>query len=537
MSAHEQIDIGPGKFSRWMPVVGLLVMGAVGLERYLEDASFWVDESIVAESLRDMTLEEIFGPLGPGRNSFPRLYMAALLGFKNLFGYETVVLRALPFAFYLAATYLWLKLLSSRLRAFPALIVLALFLCLLPTSWFAYASMLKQYTFDVFLSILLFVIPDRFFDRALRHGKSPWLCLAFALPCALSYTYAISLAGRVAGWYAGGMAQRNYRLAPLGLAALVAGVAISSLSLWLTDIRFMANSVYGWWASCSVGHNWSATHLLLDKFAIGWYSGQQEFPIDGGLPEALKILLRVALLLGVLQVIRSLFGRPLRHLPGDWGSRSLGALFVVAATLGASLFMQYPVCSGRLTLFVLLPLQLLLFEGFVAFHAWLEDDRNLRGLSLSLGVLWVVSIAPFGVRDAYRFSETHAPDDLRPMLGRIRSQDELPVHVMPCMWGVVQALPEGLPTPETVYVASAHQTPWAQEILILEKNPHPGISYCFDTHKIFEKRATDWQVLHTNSDPVRLFRARFPDEPPERLRPPEESSPTPEQGLPAGESP
>ena len=519
MPAQENVEDAPNKLGRWMPILGLLVMGAVGLERYLEDASFWVDESIVASSLRDLTLAELFGPLGPGGNSFPRLYMAALLGLKNLFGYETLILRALPFAFYLAATYLWLKLLSSRLRAFPALVCLALFLCLLPTSWFAYSSMLKQYSFDVFLSVLVFFVPDRFFDRPLRQGKGLWLCLAFALPCALSYTYAISLAGRLAGWYAAGLAQRNYRLAPLGLVALVAGVGIASLSLWFTDVQFMGNSVYGWWAGCNIGHNWNATHLLLDKFAIGWYSGIQEFPIDGGLPEALRVVLRIALVLGVFQVIRSLFGRPLRHLPTDWGSRSLGALFVVAATLSASFFIQYPVCSGRLTLFVLLPLQLLLFEGFVAIHAWLEDDRHWRGLSLALGTLWVVSIAPFGIRDAYRFSEAHAPDDLRPVLGLIRSQEELPVHVMPCLWGVVQALPEGLPTVETVYVPSAEQTPWGQEILILEKNPHRAISYCFEAHQTLQEKATAWQILHKESDPVRLFRARFPNEPP-KLQPP-----------------
>lgn len=130
-----------------------------------------------------------------------------------------------------------------------------------------------------------------------------------------------------------------------------------------------------------------------------------------------------------------------------------------------------------------------------------------------------MSIAPFGIRDAYRFSEAHAPDDLRPVLGLIRSQEELPVHVMPCLWGVVQALPEGLPTVETVYVPSAEQTPWGQEILILEKNPHRAISYCFEAHQTLQEKATAWQILHKESDPVRLFRARFPNEPP-KLQPP-----------------
>ncbi len=493
-----------------MPLVATLVIGAIGFERYLDDASFWADEAFVAESLRDLGIREIFAPLGASGNSFPRLYMLVLLGVKNLFGYETLVLRALPIAFFLAATYFWLRLLFTRLHAFPLLVGLALFLNLLPTSWFAYSSMLKQYSFDVFLSVMLFVIADRNFDRPLRQGKSLWLCLALALPCALSYTYGIALAGRIAGWYAGGLAERGYKLAPAGVATLGIGVAASFTSLWFSDLRFMADSVYGWWASCGLGENWSATPALLDKFAMGWYSGLQEFPIEGGLPEACLVILRIAFLIGVFQVLKNLAGRPLRHVPGHWGTRSLGALFVVAAVLGASLFFKYPICSGRLTLFVLLPLQLLLFEGFVAVHAWLEDDRGLKRVSVFLGFLWIGCVAPYGVRDAYLFSQAQPPDNIRAVLEKIEAHSDLEIQVMPCMHGVVRAFPGGLPSASVVYAPSVENVPWGEDVLILEKNLHPGIGYCFGVIRIFQAYAESWEELHAEGDPVRLYLATIP---------------------------
>ncbi|MDG2336034.1 MAG: hypothetical protein P8Q97_17610 [Myxococcota bacterium] len=504
---------GLNRLSQWIPLIGLLLIGGIGLERYLEDASFWVDEAIVAESLRDLSASELFGPLGPGGNSFPRLYMLVIQGLQGLFGYETTVLRALPFGFYLAATYLWLRLLTRRLRALPLLAVLALCLLLLPTSWFAYSVLLKQYTFDVFLAVLLFSIPDRYIDRFLREGRSPWLGLLFALPCALSYTYIISLAGRFAGWYAGGLAERKLRLSPVGLTVFVGATAAACGSLYLTDIRFMANSVFGWWASCILGNDWTTSHLLLDKFVMGWYSGLQEFPIQGGLPQPQLVVLRLALLLGIIQVLRSLFGKPLARQPAGWGTRSLGALAVVVAALCASFLIDYPICSGRLVLFVLFPLQLLLLEGFAALHTWLEDRRGQGRLSLALGTLWLVSIAPFGLFDAYRFTEAHTPDDVRSVMEEIESQGSLPIHVMPCLTTGVRSLPEGLPSPETIYAKTTPEVPWGQEILILEKNPHAMLPYCFGTHKLLRKDSRSWERLNPVSDPVRLFKAAFPPRP------------------------
>ena len=499
---------------RWAPLVATAVIGAIGFERYLDDAAFWVDETIIADSIRNLSVGEIFGPLGLGKNSFPRFYLLALSGMNSLFGYETLVLRALPIGFYLVATYLWLRVLFSRLGAFPLLVGLAFCLNLLPTSWFAYGSMLKQYTFDVFLSTMLFAISDRYFDRSLREGRSLWLCLALGLPCALSYTYGIVLVGRLAGWYVGGLTQRDYRLAPSGVAALGIGVIVSSTSLWFTDIQFMADSVYGWWASCQLGNDWSSTPALLGKFGLGWYSGLQEFPIAGGLPKEFLVILQIAFVAGVFQVLRTLTGRSLPRVPDGWGTRSLGALFVLFGVLAASFLLRYPICSGRLTLFALLPLQLVLFEGFVAAHSWLENKEGLKKLSLALGLVWIGCVAPFGIRDVYRFSHAPVPDDIRAVLGRIQTHSDLEILVMPCLAVGARSLPGGLPSISVVYAPSPAGLPWGKEVLILEKNRHPGLVACFNHLKILEKNAATWQELHTPADPVRLYRASFPLTPP-----------------------
>ncbi len=510
VSTPEQTEIVSGRSSAWIAAVATLVLGAIGLERLLEDASFWVDEAIVAESLRDLPLRELFGPLGAGGNSFPRFYMLFIYGLKTLFGYQTLVLRTIPFLFFLAATYFWLRLLFSRLQAFPLLIGLAFLLNLMPTSWFAYSSMLKQYSFDVFLSVLIFTLPDRIYARCMREEGNFWLRIALTLPCALSYTYALVFWSRLGGWYIGELGRQRYRLSRSGSLGILLLSFFFSVVLWFTDLRFMGDSVFGWWAGCTLGHNWNATGTLLGKFALGWYSGLQEFPIEGGLPKWLLGSFKIVFLIGLFQVVKSIFNRPLRRMPANWGSRSLGAFCLIGALLFASLLIDYPICSGRLTLFVLLPLQILLFEGFVAIHFWLGEYRHLKLPSLALGLAWLLMVAPFATGDALRFVGSHAPDDIRPLLARIDSDNRLSIHVMPCMWQSVRALPGDLSEFEVVYMSPGYSIPWGQEVLVLEKNPNPSLPYCFEASESLKESSNSWQELHGESDPVRLYRAGFP---------------------------
>jgi len=435
-------------------------------------------------------------------------------GVEGLFGYETLVLRALPFTFFLLASYFWLKLLFTRLGALPLLAVLAFFLLLLPTSWFAYSSMLKQYTFDVLLATLLFVVPDRRLETTLRDGRNLWVGVILSLPCALSYTYVIVLSGRLAGWYVSQLFAGTYRLSVRGLLTVGIGVLVSLASLWLTDIRFMNGSVYGWWESCIPGNDWSSAPALLDQLVMGWYAGKQEFPIRGGLPEPILMILRIAFLLGVIQVARSLRGHALYKSPPSWGSRSIGALLVLVALIGASVVIHYPICSSRLTLFALFPMQIVLFEGFAAIHGWLEESKNFKKNALTLGVIWLCMVVPFSLRDAMRFVQSRAPENIRPAFRILEAHSELPVHVMPCIGELVRAFPNPPDGLEVSYVSSADRIPWGQRVLVVERSRHPGLEYCFHASAAYQQASIGWERLHAESDQIYVYLAEFAEENP-----------------------
>ncbi len=115
----------------WLFCVAVVL--GLGLQRFLEDGSLWIDEAFIAITVKNASALDLFGPVGMG-HSFPRVYLLAIHGLTQTLGYETWVLRLLPFLFFALATGLWFRLLFNRLSAFPVLMVLALFLNLLPVS-------------------------------------------------------------------------------------------------------------------------------------------------------------------------------------------------------------------------------------------------------------------------------------------------------------------------------------------------------------------------------------------------------------------
>ena len=76
-----------------------LLMLALGANQLAKDGSFWIDEASVALSLLELSPGELFGRLVGGQ-SFPRFLLLAIDGLVGLFGYETLVARALPHLFF-----------------------------------------------------------------------------------------------------------------------------------------------------------------------------------------------------------------------------------------------------------------------------------------------------------------------------------------------------------------------------------------------------------------------------------------------------
>src|SRR6185369_9646947 len=83
-SPSNQTTTRAGKIVFFVCAAMVIATGAI---RYFQFPTFWLDEAFVAESLRDPTLQHIFGPLWHGQY-FPRLYLTVIVGLRELLGYK-----------------------------------------------------------------------------------------------------------------------------------------------------------------------------------------------------------------------------------------------------------------------------------------------------------------------------------------------------------------------------------------------------------------------------------------------------------------
>jgi hypothetical protein len=137
---------------------------------------------------------------------------------------------------------------------------------------------------------------------------------------------------------------------------------------------------------------------------------------------------------------------------GSWGGRSAGCLAGVVGAISTSFLLDYPICSGRLLLYVLWFQQMLILEGVDALltaaarHGRLAGGRE-RLFAAGAGTALVMLIAVVllaGVR-SYRDLLQRVPiEDVRPQLGKLQTAPDLPVIVTSCMEYQIRTLPEGL---------------------------------------------------------------------------------------------
>ena len=491
----------------WLFCVAVVV--GLGLQRFLEDGSLWLDEAFIALTLKSASPLDLFGPVGMG-HSFPRVYLLAIHGLTQTLGYETWALRLLPFAFFAVATALWFRLLFNRIFAFPALMLLALFLNLMPVSWFEYSSAFKQYTFDVFAALLPFFVSEAALRKCFREGKSRWVALALALPCALSYTYGIVLLARVAGWYAYSLRDRQPKLDPGTVAIAISSLLIGSASLYLTDIRFMANSVYDFWQGSTLAADGSSGIQLILQLIAGPYSGIQEVGRPAGIARPFLYFLYAVFGLGLLRILLGSLNAGFDHAPSEWGSRSLGAVVAVMGLLVASWLIDYPIASGRLTLFVLPLLQIILFEGFCVIHREAEKLRQGAWISLALGLIWIGFVAPSAIETSLRFIERENRDNIRSLQAEFEARPDLPIYTMPLLVPSVMATPHGPAPSRFVMGPPIQEIPWDEEIFIIDNHQGQSGHSKRNPFSRMKEAATQMEKVQGDFDTLYLFRAQFP---------------------------
>lgn len=464
------------KTSLILTIVVLLIVGVCFI-RYLQNPSFWLDEALVALSLRAPSLSTIFTRLERGLY-FPRLYLTCIAGARELFGYDFWSLRLLPFMSFVAATLLWARLLArnSKRMWLPALLGGAFLLG--SNFWLEQSVQLKQYSFDVFVALLPFTVSDEWFKAVLGDGKKKIRLVLLALPCFVSYTYPIALFARVIGWYLTVWQRNERRLNLSGLLFLFTSVALGLASIWFTDYRNGAN-LTGYWKDCilrfQLQNGVLASLRLLADFLWGWYPGKLT-------PLAIAVVVPLQIL-GVAAIYRRWQNRQIED------SQPLGSIILLLGVIAASILVSYPICAGRLTLFAQVHTQILAIEGAV----FLLSLPNKRRLAIVFVTSSVGVMAMYSTHRFIRFAQTEPPENIRPLLAQIKPEMADTVWVHPCSVSQVESLPEGLPVPTVLLNTKKVYPPQGKTSWVLWT--HMGDPYCVERLEEIRTAAKSWQVI------------------------------------------
>jgi hypothetical protein len=463
---------------------------AAGLMRFFAQPSFWLDEAVVADPLRETGPGGVFAPLKYGQ-LFPRTYLAIITTIRELFGYQTWSLRLLPFLSFVVATFIWARLLYARTRSYLAAALLAAALLIGSTFWLDQAIQLKQYTFEVLLALIPFLVGDACLKEAIVYGKRKWILALLAIPCFLSYTYPMVLGARLLGWYVDNISRVGWRVNIKAIIVLAASVSLAIVGIWLTDYRFNireSDSYLAYWGDCILRSTFEQgpgeTLRLIAKYLWGWH---------GRLPFVTAVVAPLQLL-GVYSVIRRLKKRDVEDGEQEWGSRSVGSLVLIVGVMLASAIVYYPICAGRLVLFVQIHLQILAIEGALFLLArW----SARRAVMVFLGVCALAVLAHSG-RGYFRFVMAEAAENLRPMLPMMKPEITNAVWVHPCSVAQVRSLPEGLPVERVVYGAKGRLPEQGEKAWIIWT--HLGNEDCVKDFEMVRSRARSWQVIHEGPD-------------------------------------
>src|SRR5262249_31360712 len=307
------------------------------------------------------------------------------------------------------------------------------------TLWLDQSIQLKQYTLDVFLALIPFLLTDESLDRLFSTGERRTARLLpislLMLPAVASYTYVFAVGARLTGWYVWRKRQdRAHRLARSAAIVALVSLALLMAVLWFTDLRFNAmdrHAYLSYWNDCilsSVAARSPAKAVrLVAKFLWGWHSRQ---PVVTGV----MVPLQVAGAWSVIQGWRS-------RRNNGWGSRSASSILLLGAVIAASAAGVYPICAGRVTLFCEAHLQLLAIEGAILLG---RLPRPRAVVCVALTAIEVVFLI-FGATRYIEFLRTKPEEDLTPIVSLIDPSIAKMAIVHPCSIAQIRSLPRPLP--------------------------------------------------------------------------------------------
>jgi uncharacterized membrane protein len=386
--------------------IGLLISAMVGIGILLRlaawrfDRSLWLDEVYLALNITGRSFAELWKPLDHDQGAPVGFLMLVKLT-TTLFGSSEMALRAVPLLAGIGSTLLFPQV-ARRLLPAPAVLFATALFAFTPKLVY-YSSELKQYSSDVFVTLILLALVLR------RAGSVSDRRSANYLPLAIG--------GAIAIWFSHPAA---FVLAGLGL--VLFGVAF-----WRSDeasIRGLIGVGMAWivsFALCYVvclrelSKNQYLMNYWTEYFAplpprnfeqVGWYlraiTGMFEGP--GGMIVAdVSVAMPAALLFGLGWLWL-------------WRRTPVAAsclLAPMAVAMAASMLHRYPF-GGRLLLFVVPLLNLGLGAAFAAVHVMPRST----GRTFLLVLCGAVMLAPLATA-MQQLLRPRTPEDHRAIVGYI----------------------------------------------------------------------------------------------------------------------
>lgn len=163
------------------------------LRLYLANFSLWLDEAMLAVSVRDTEFAGLFAPLIEYSQTAPIGFLLVVKSLSLLFGNGEPVLRLLPLLAGIGALVLFHPV-AKRLLPLPlSLVALALFAG--NEHLLRYSAEFKQYSCDVFFAVLLLLLALRALDRNLCRTSLVVLGAAGIVAVYFSFAALFVLAG------------------------------------------------------------------------------------------------------------------------------------------------------------------------------------------------------------------------------------------------------------------------------------------------------------------------------------------------------
>ena len=355
-------------------VVGIGILMRLATWRY--DRSLWLDEVYLALNITGRSLVELWQPLDHDQGA-PVGFLMLVKMTTALFGTSEMALRVVPLMAGIGAMLLFPKVARTMLPARATLFATVLF-AFTPKLVY-YSSELKQYSSDVFVTLLLLALAIRragsVSDRRSRHDLH--LALGGAVAIWISHPAAFVLAGLglvlfgVAFW-------RSDEVGIRGLIGVGAAWFVSFATCYVVCLRELSRNQYlmNYWTEYFAPvppHNFEQA---------GWYvravTGMFEGPAGMTLADV-SVAMPAALLFGLG------FTWLWRRLP----VAAACLLAPLVMTMAASMLRRYPF-GGRLLLFVVPLLHLGLGAAFAAVHEMTRSNSR----TFLLILCGVVALAP-----------------------------------------------------------------------------------------------------------------------------------------------